>query len=63
LPKSGSGDVTRPWPKLEAQNHEMRQELAALRRELTEAQERLDFAERVLTQQPRTERLPDAPDR
>jgi hypothetical protein len=52
-----------PVAELEAQNHEMRQELAALRRELTEAQERLDFAERVLTQQPRTERLPDAPDR
>jgi hypothetical protein len=41
----------------------MREELTTLRRELTEAQERLDFAERVLTQQRRTERLPDAPDR
>lgn len=52
-----------PVAELEAQNQEMRQELAALRRELTEAQERLDFAERVLTQQPRPERLPDAPGR
>ena len=52
-----------PVAELEAQNQEMREELATLRRELTEAQERLDFAERVLTQQPRTERLPGAPDR
>lgn len=50
-----------PVADLEAQNQEMREELATLRRELTEAQERLDFAERVLTQQRRTERLPDAP--
>ena len=52
-----------PAAELEAQNQEMREELATLRRELTEAQERLDFAERVLTQQRRTERLPGAPDR
>ena len=51
-----------PVAELEAHNQEMREELATLRRELTEAQERLDFAERVLTQQRRTERLPDAPD-
>jgi septal ring factor EnvC (AmiA/AmiB activator) len=51
-----------PGAELEVQNKEMRQELATLRRELTEAQERLDFTERVLTQQ-RRERLPDAPDR
>ena len=36
----------------------MREELASLRRELTEAQERLDFAERVLTQQRRTSSCP-----
>lgn len=47
---------------MEAQNQELREELATLRRELTDAQERLDFAERVLTQQRRTERLPDALD-
>ena len=52
-----------PVAELEAQNQEMREELATLRRELTEAQERLDFAERVLTQQGRTDRLPDAPDK
>ena len=51
-----------PGAELEAQNKEMHEELATLRRELTEAQERLDFTERVLTQQ-RRERLPDAPDR
>jgi len=51
-----------PVAELEVQNQEMRAELATLRRELTEAQERLDFTERVLTQQRRTERLPDAPD-
>ena len=51
-----------PVAELEAHNQEMREELATLRRELTEAQARLDFAERVLTQQRRTERLPDAPD-
>ena len=51
-----------PVAELVAHNQEMREELATLRRELTEAQERLDFAERVLTQQRRTERLPDAPD-
>lgn len=52
-----------PVAELETQNQEMREELATLRRELTEAQERLDFAERVLTQQRRTERLPDASDK
>ena len=43
-----------PVAELVAHNQEMREELATLRRELTEAQERLDFAERVLTQQRRT---------
>lgn len=36
-----------PVAELEAQNQEMRQELATLRRELTEAQERADTAERL----------------
>jgi len=49
-----------PVAELEVQNQEMREELARLSRELTEAQERLDFAERVLTQQSRTERPPEA---
>ena len=49
-----------PVAELQAQNLEMREELATLRRELTDAQERLDFAERVLTQQRRPEQLPDA---
>jgi hypothetical protein len=44
-----------PLAGLEAQNHELRTELGAMRDELREAQERLDFAERVLAQQRRTE--------
>jgi hypothetical protein len=51
-----------PGAELQGRNQEMRDDLATLRQELTEAQERLDFAERVLTQQRRPERLPDAPD-
>jgi hypothetical protein len=47
-----------PLTDLQAQNQEMRQELDGLRRELGETQERLDFAERVLTQDRRAERLP-----
>jgi hypothetical protein len=38
---------------LDAQNHELRAEIGAMRDELREAQERLDFAERVLAQQQR----------
>jgi hypothetical protein len=55
----GKGDVR--VPEIEVQNQEIRQELETLRRELTETQERLDFAERVLTEQRRTERLPNGP--
>ncbi len=44
---------------LEAQNEQMREELEGLRRELREAQERLDFTERVLTQQRRAGQLPE----
>jgi hypothetical protein len=47
-----------PLADLEAQNHELRAELGAMRDELREAQERLDFAERVLGQQRRVEPLP-----
>jgi hypothetical protein len=52
-----------PVAELQAQNKEMREELATLRQELSEAQERLDFAERVLTQERRKEQLPNSPDR
>lgn len=47
-----------PVADLQAQNHELRAELGGLRDELREAQERLDFTERVLAQQRRTEPLP-----
>jgi len=47
-----------PMADLEAQNHELRAELGLMRDELREAQERLDFAERVLAQQRRGESLP-----
>ena len=49
-----------PLADLEAQNHELRAELDAMRAELRDAQERLDFTERVLAQQPRGEQLPPA---
>jgi hypothetical protein len=42
-----------PLADLDAQNHELRAEIGAMRDELREAQERLDFAERVLAQQQR----------
>ena len=48
-----------PLAGLEAQNHELQTELGAMRDELRETQERLDFAERVLAQQRRPE-LPTA---
>lgn len=47
-----------PAADLEAQNQTLRTELDAMRHELHEVQERLDFAERVLTQQRRGEQLP-----
>lgn len=43
----------RPVEMLEAQNAEMRNELQALRRELSDAHERLDFTERLLTERGR----------
>jgi uncharacterized protein YceH (UPF0502 family) len=42
-----------PTAQLEGQVEELKQELALLRQELTEAQERLDFAERMLAQEAR----------
>lgn len=47
-----------PLAGFDAQNQEMRAELDTLRDELREAQERLDFTERVLAQQRRGEPLP-----
>ena len=51
-----------PLDGLEAQNQELRAELGAMRDELRETQERLDFAERVLAQQRRNEPLPPVGD-
>jgi hypothetical protein len=52
-----------PVEMLEEQNAEMRNELQALRRELSEAHERLDFTERLLTERgrPDEERLRPEP--
>jgi hypothetical protein len=47
-----------PLADLEAQNHELQTELGTIRDELRETQERLDFAERMLTHQRRGEPLP-----
>lgn len=47
-----------PLADLEAQNRELQAEVGAMRDELRETQERLDFAERVLAQQRRAEQLP-----
>jgi hypothetical protein len=46
-----------PLADIEAETHELRTELSTIREQLREAQERLDFAERVLAQQ-RRESLP-----
>lgn len=43
----------RPFEQLEAQNAELREELHTMRRELSEAHERLDFTERLLTERGR----------
>ncbi len=43
----------KPLDLLEAQNAELRDELHAMRRELSEAHERLDFTERLLTERGR----------
>jgi hypothetical protein len=47
-----------PLAELEAQNQALQAELGTMRDELQEAQERLDFAERILAQQGRGEPLP-----
>ena len=52
-----------PLAQLDAQNHDLRDELHAMREELRETQERLDFTERVLAQQRRAEPLPPSGDR
>jgi uncharacterized membrane protein len=52
-----------PLAELQAQNQELRQELDGLRQELGEAQERLDFAERVLTRERRPDRLAEPGER
>ena len=43
----------KPFEQLQAQNAELRDELLAMRRELSEAHERLDFTERLLTERGR----------
>jgi hypothetical protein len=47
-----------PLADLEAQNEQLQAEMSTMREELREAQERLDFTERVLAQQRRSEPLP-----
>jgi uncharacterized SAM-binding protein YcdF (DUF218 family) len=47
-------------PALEGQLEDLRSEMQDIRRELTDTQERLDFAERLLTQQREQQRLPDS---
>jgi hypothetical protein len=49
-----------PFADLQAQNEELRADLDTLRQQLTETQDRLDFTERVLTQQRRAGPLPAA---
>jgi hypothetical protein len=51
----------RPVEMLEAQNAELRDELQAVRRELSDAHERLDFTERLLTERGRPGENPPAP--
>jgi type VI protein secretion system component VasK len=56
-----SGRRERPWADLEAQNEQLQQlqaDMSTVREELREAQERLDFTERVLAQHRRGEPLP-----
>jgi hypothetical protein len=52
------GRRDRPVADLEAQNEQLLAEMSTIREELREAQERLDFTERVLAQQRRVEPLP-----
>jgi hypothetical protein len=52
------GHRDRPLADLESQNERLQAEMNTIREELREAQERLDFTERVLAQQRRAEPLP-----
>jgi hypothetical protein len=52
------GHREQPLADLEAQNEQLQAEMTTIREELREAQERLDFTERVLAQQRRGEPLP-----
>ena len=52
------GRREQPLSQLEAQNEQLQAEMTTIREELREAQERLDFTERVLAQQRRGEALP-----
>jgi hypothetical protein len=52
------GHREHPSADLEAQNEQLQAEMTTIREELREAQERLDFTERVLAQQRRGEPLP-----
>ena len=52
------GRRDQPSADLEAQNELLQAEMTTIREELREAQERLDFTERVLAQQRRGQPLP-----
>jgi hypothetical protein len=52
------GHRERPLADLEAQNEQLQAEMNTIREELREAQDRLDFTERVLGQRRRVEPLP-----
>ena len=54
MPKSALGPTPQPTPvrdEVEARFRGLEQEVAQLRQELTETQERLDFTERMLAQE------------
>jgi hypothetical protein len=57
VPEVGSGSLN----QLEARLDSMEQDLATLHQELSETQERLDFAERMLSQSRETKRLEESP--
>jgi chromosome segregation ATPase len=57
VPVAGSGSLN----QLEARLDSMEQDLATLHQELSETQERLDFAERMLSQSRETKRLEGSP--
>ncbi len=55
---AGGGELPRPaGSELEARLETFEAEVSKLRRELSETQERLDFAERLLAQGPETHRV------